>query len=85
MEIIRDLLIFIAVMFAMCIVLIVVVSNLPGPESFKTHTRRFELPYWRDPAGGCRSRSDRAHSRTRCALRSGGADSTHLVLVHVFP
>jgi hypothetical protein len=29
MELIRDLLIFIAVMFAMCIVLIVVVSNLP--------------------------------------------------------
>ena len=35
MEIIRDLLIFIAVMFAMCIVLIVVVSNLPDENPLK--------------------------------------------------
>jgi Na+/glutamate symporter len=35
MELIRDLLIFIAVMFAMCIVLIVVVSNLPDHNPLK--------------------------------------------------
>jgi Na+/glutamate symporter len=35
MELIRDLLIFIAAMFAMCIVLIVVVSNLPDQNPLK--------------------------------------------------
>ena len=35
MEIIRDLLIFIAAMFAMCIVLIIVVSNLPDHNPLK--------------------------------------------------
>ena len=35
MEIIRDLLIFIAAMFAMCIVLIIVVSNLPDQNPLK--------------------------------------------------
>jgi hypothetical protein len=35
MEIIRDLLVFIAAMFAMCIVLIVVVSNLPDQNPLK--------------------------------------------------
>ena len=35
MELIRDLLIFIAVMFALCIVLIVVVSKLPGDNPLK--------------------------------------------------
>jgi hypothetical protein len=35
MEIIRDLLIFIAAMFAMCIVLVVVVSNLPEHNPLK--------------------------------------------------
>jgi hypothetical protein len=35
MEIIRDLLIFIAVMFALCIVLIVVVSILPNDNPLK--------------------------------------------------
>lgn len=35
MEIIRDLLIFIAVMFALCIVLIVVVSRLPDENPLK--------------------------------------------------
>jgi hypothetical protein len=35
MEIIRDLLVFIAVMFALCIVLIVVVSNLPDDNPLK--------------------------------------------------
>jgi hypothetical protein len=35
MEIIRDLLVFIAAMFAMCIVLIVVVSNLPDHNPLK--------------------------------------------------
>ena len=35
MEIIRDLLIFIAATFAMCIVLIVVVSNLPDQNPLK--------------------------------------------------
>jgi hypothetical protein len=35
MEIIRDLLIFIAVMFALCIVLIVVVSRLPDDNPLK--------------------------------------------------
>jgi hypothetical protein len=35
MEIIRDLLIFIAVMFALCIVLIVVVSRLPDNNPLK--------------------------------------------------
>src|SRR5690349_11057564 len=35
MEIIRDLLIFIAAMFAMCIVLIVVVSSLPDHNPLK--------------------------------------------------
>ena len=35
MEIIRDLLIFIAVMFALCIVLILVVANLPDENSLK--------------------------------------------------
>ncbi len=35
MEIIRDLLIFIAVMFALCIVLIFVVANLPDENPLK--------------------------------------------------
>jgi Na+/glutamate symporter len=35
MEIIRDLLVFMAAMFAMCIVLIVVVSNLPDQNPLK--------------------------------------------------
>jgi hypothetical protein len=35
MELIRDLLIFIGAMFAMCIVLIVVVSNLPDQNPLK--------------------------------------------------
>jgi hypothetical protein len=35
MEIIRDLLVFIAAMFAMCIVLIIVVSNLPDQNPLK--------------------------------------------------
>src|SRR6476646_11617120 len=35
MEIIRDLLIFVAVMFALCIVLIVVVSKLPDDNPLK--------------------------------------------------
>jgi hypothetical protein len=35
MDIIRDLLIFIAVMFALCIVLIVVISNLPDDNPLK--------------------------------------------------
>jgi hypothetical protein len=35
MELIRDLLIFIAVMFALCIVLIVVVSKLPDDNPLK--------------------------------------------------
>ena len=35
MEIIRDLLIFIAAMFALCIVLIIVVSNLPDQNPLK--------------------------------------------------
>jgi len=35
MEIIRDLLVFIAAMFAMCIVLVVVVSNLPDQNPLK--------------------------------------------------
>ena len=35
MEIIRDLLTFIAAMFAMCIVLIIVVSNLPAQNPLK--------------------------------------------------
>jgi hypothetical protein len=35
MEIIRDLLIFIAVMFALCIVLLVVVSKLPDDNALK--------------------------------------------------
>ena len=35
MEIIRDLLIFIAVMFALCIVLIVVISQLPDDNPLK--------------------------------------------------
>jgi hypothetical protein len=35
MELIRDLLIFIGAMFAMCIVLIIVVSNLPDQNPLK--------------------------------------------------
>jgi hypothetical protein len=35
MEIIRDLLIFIAVMFALCIVLVVVISKLPDDNPLK--------------------------------------------------
>jgi hypothetical protein len=35
MEIVRDLLIFIAAMFAMCIVLIIIVSNLPDQNPLK--------------------------------------------------
>jgi hypothetical protein len=35
MEIVRDLLVFIAAMFAMCIVLVVVVSNLPDQNPLK--------------------------------------------------
>ena len=35
MEIVRDLLIFIAVMFALCIVLILVVANLPDENPLK--------------------------------------------------
>ena len=57
MEIIRDLLIFIAVMFALCIVLIVVVSRLPDDKPTKAHTDRLELPLRRDHHGrsDCRS------------------------------
>ena len=35
MEIIRDLLIFVAVMFALCIVLIVVISKMPDDNPLK--------------------------------------------------
>jgi hypothetical protein len=35
MEIIRDLLVFIAVMFALCIVLVVVISKLPDDNPLK--------------------------------------------------
>src|SRR5512140_994644 len=35
MEIVRDFLVFIAVMFAMCMVLIIVVSNLPDQNPLK--------------------------------------------------
>jgi hypothetical protein len=35
MEIIRDLFVFIGAMFAMCIVLVVVVSNLPDQNPLK--------------------------------------------------
>src|SRR5512140_2687891 len=41
------------------------------------HLKLAGLALWRDPASRCCGCSDRAHSRTRCALRSGGADSTH--------
>jgi hypothetical protein len=54
-------------------------------ESPQTHTHCPELPGWRHSFSQCSGRSRRANSGIRCALRSDGANRTHLVLVHVFP
>ena len=84
-EIIRDLLIFVAVMFALSIVLHVVVSKMPDDNPLKRIMTALSYRVGATLAGRSRRHPHRAAPGTRRALRHRRSDPSHLVLVHILP
>ena len=83
MEIIRDLLIFVAVMFALCIVLIVVISKMPDDNPLKRILTALSYRLGATLAGGTLAIPIEPIPELDVLYDMAVPDRTYLVLVHV--
>jgi len=83
-EIIRDLLIFVAVLTALLVVLIVVVARVPGDNPLKRLLTALSYRIGATAAAGALAIPNRTDIGRRCSLRHWGADPTASLLDFVF-